>query len=46
MLQKNVFIFPLIYNCSNSLVQVIFDLYYQVILFINHAGFVVYIQLN
>ena len=46
MLQKNVFNFPLNYNYSNSLVHVIFNLYYQVILFINHAGFVVYIQLN
>ncbi len=44
MLQENFFVFPLIYKCSKYLVEVIFDLYYQLILFINHAGFVVYIQ--
>ena len=41
MLQNNFFVFPLIYKCSNLLVYVIFNLYHQVILFINHAGFVV-----
>jgi len=45
MLQKNFFVFPLIYKYSKYLVQVIFNLYYQAILFIDHAGFVVYIQI-